>query len=78
MVVAPSQEQEDCRRICRERAVLLQERVRHVNRIKGLLSGQGIIDYEPLHRDRREQLDELRTGDGRPLPARLKAAATRD
>jgi len=42
MVVAPSPEQEDCRRICRERAVLLQERVRHVNRIKGLLSGQGI------------------------------------
>jgi Transposase len=61
MVVAPSPEQEDCRRICRERAVLLQERVRHVNRIKGLLSGQGIIDYGPLHRDRREQLDELRT-----------------
>ena len=78
MVVAPSPEQEDCRRICRERAVLLQERVRHVNRIKGLLSGQGIIDYEPLHRDRREQLDELRTGDGRPLPARLKAALLRE
>ena len=78
MVVAPSPEQEDCRRICRDRAVLLQERVRHVNRIKGLLSGQGIIDYEPLHRDRREQLDELRTGDGRPLPARLKAALLRE
>ena len=78
MVVPPSPEQEDRRRICRERAVLLQERVRHVNRIKGLLSGQGIIDYEPLHRDRREQLDELRTGDGRPLPARLKAELLRE
>jgi transposase len=39
MVVPPSPEQEDRRRIARERAVLLRERVRHFNRIKGLLSG---------------------------------------
>jgi transposase len=77
-MVVPSPEQEDRRRICRERAVLLQERGRHVNRIKGLLSGQGIIDYEPLHRNRREQFDELTTGDGRPLPARLKAELLRE
>ena len=78
MVVPPSPEQEDRRRISRERAVLLQERVRHVNRIKGLLSGQGITDYEPLQRDRRAQLDALRTGDGRQLPTRLKAEVLRE
>jgi transposase len=78
MVVPPSPEQEDHRRIARERAVLLKERVRHVNRVKGLLAGQGILDYEPLRRDRREQLDALRTGDGRPLPARLKAELRRE
>ena len=78
MVVPPSPEQEDRRRVSRERAVLLRERVRHVNRIKGLLSGQGITDYEPLHRDRRPQLDDLRTGDGRQLPARLKAELLRE
>ena len=78
MVVPPSPEQEDRRRISRERAVLLQERVRHVNRIKGLLSGQGITDYEPLHRNRRARLDELRTGDGRQMPARLKAELLRE
>jgi transposase len=53
MVVPPTPEQEDRRRTSRERAVLVQERVRHVNRIKGLLTSQGITDYEPLHKDRR-------------------------
>jgi transposase len=78
MVVPPSPEQEDRRRISRERAVLLQERVRHVNRIKGLLAGQGITDYEPLRGDRLAQLDVLRTGDGRQLPSRLKAELLRE
>src|SRR5271166_620876 len=78
MVVPPTPEQEDRRRTSRERAVLLQERVRHVNRIKGLLAGQGITDYEPLQRDRRARLDALTTGDGRQLPARLKAELLRE
>ena len=56
MVVPPTVEQEDRRRISRERAILVQERVRHVNRIKGLLTGQGITDYEPVHKDRRARL----------------------
>lgn len=71
-------EQEDQRRTSRERAILLRERVRHVNRIKGLLTSQGITDYEPLHKDRRGRLDALQTGDGRPLPARLKAELLRE
>ena len=36
MVRPPTPEAEDERRICRERAELIGERVRHVNRIKGL------------------------------------------
>jgi transposase len=78
MVAPPSPEQEDQRRISRERAILLRERVRHVNRIKGLLASQGITDFEPLHKDRRVRLDALRTGDGRPLPPRLKAELLRE
>ena len=35
MVRAPTPEEEDRRRLCRERKVLIYERVRHVNRIKG-------------------------------------------
>jgi transposase len=45
MVVAPSPEAEDRRRICRERKTLIGERVTHVNRIKGLLLSQGISGY---------------------------------
>jgi transposase len=78
MVQAPSPQEEDRRRIGREREVLTAERVRHVNRIKGLLFAQGIGDYEPLHRNRRERLEELITGDGRPLPGCLKAQISRE
>ena len=78
MVTAPSPEDEDRRRICRERKVLVAERVEHVNRIKGLLFAQGVGGYEPLRRDRRKRLEDLRTGDGRPLPALLKAQISRE
>ena len=47
MVKAPTPEEEDSRRLCRERKVLTAERVLHVNRIKGLLFCQGISGYEP-------------------------------
>jgi len=73
MVRVPTPEDEDQRRLCRERKVLTIERVQHVNRIKGLLFSQGVSGYEPLRRDRRGRLDALQTGDGRPLPQHLKA-----
>ena len=78
MVRAPTPEAEDRRRIARERKVLTKERIEHVNRIKGLLFGQGISDYEPLRRDRRTRLAALVTGDGRPLPAHLMAQVGRE
>src|ERR1700674_5105427 len=54
MVRVPTPQDEDRRRICRERKTLTAERIRHVNRIKGLLFSQGIGDYEPLPRARRQ------------------------
>ena len=78
MVRAPTPYEEDRRRICRERKTLTAERVEHVNRIKGLLFAQGVSDYEPLKRNRRARLGELKTGDGRPLPAHLKAQISRE
>ena len=78
MVRAPTPEDEDDRRLCRERKTLITERVRHVNRIKGLLFSQGVSDYEPLRRDRRQQFDGLKTGDGRPLPPHLAAQIGRE
>jgi transposase len=78
MARAPSPEEEDRRRICRERRTLTAERVEHVNRIKGLLFAQGVGDYEPLRRDRRARLEGLRTGDGRALPTHLKSQIKRE
>lgn len=78
MVKAPTPEEEDRRRLGRERKVLIAERVKHVNRVKGLLFSQGICGYEPLRRDRRQRLDELTTGDGRPLPVHLKTQISRE
>ena len=62
----------------RERRSLIAERVEHVNRVKGLLFAQGVTDYEPVRRDRRQQLEALRTGDGRPLPICLKQRLSRE
>ena len=78
MAVAPSPEEEDRRRIGREREVLIGERISHVNRIKGLLFAQGISGYAPLRRDRRTQLAALSTGDGRALPQRVKLQIDRE
>ena len=78
MVRAPTPEEEDRRRICRERKVLIADRIRHVNRVKGLLFAQGVTGYQPLRRDRRERLEELMTGDGRPLPMHLKVQIGRE
>jgi transposase len=78
MVQVPSVEREDARRTHRERQRLIAERVQHVNRIKGLLATQGIHEFVPLRRDRRQRLDELRTGDGRALPPRLRQEIERE
>jgi transposase len=78
MVKLLTPEEDDNRRIGRERKTLIAERVFHVNRIKGLLFTQGIREYEPVNRDRRQRLDELRTGDGHPLAKHLKAEVCRE
>jgi transposase len=78
MVRAPTPEEEDRRRLSREYKTLIAERVEHANRIKGLLFAQGVLDYQPVRRDRRRRLEGLRTGDGRPLPPHLKAQITRE
>lgn len=78
MVKVPEPEEEDRRRICRERKVLIAERIKHVNRIKGLLFAQGIRDYRPARSDRRQRLEEFVTGDGRPLPLHVKMQISRE
>jgi transposase len=78
MVQPPTPEAEDRRRLSRERGRLIKERIQHSNRIKGLLASQGVSAYEPLRQDRRARLDALTTGDGRPIPERLRAEIVRE
>lgn len=79
MVRVPTpEEEEDRRRIGRERKVLMGERIQHSNRIKGLLFSQGITTFSPTRRDRRKQLDGLTTGDGCALPEQMKRQILRE
>jgi transposase len=77
MVVVPSTEQEDQRRLSRERSELVAQRTQLTNRIGGLLANQGIAGFMPLRRGAQEALEALRTGDGRALPGHLKASIGR-
>jgi transposase len=78
MVVVPSPEEEDQRRLSRERKTMIKERIEHINRIKGLMACQGITGFEPMRANAHARLAELRTGDGRAIPERMKAEIRRE
>jgi len=78
MVYPTNPEDEDRRRLTRERRTLMRERIEHTNRIKGLLMSQGISGYDPLRKDRLARLDALETRDGHRLPPRLRAEIGRE
>jgi transposase len=75
MVAVPSPEEEDQRRLSRERKTMIKERIKHTNRIKAC---QGIAGFEPMRANARARLGELRTGDGRAIPVRMKAEIRRE
>ncbi len=80
MVPIPAETDEDARRRVRERTELVAERVALVNRIGAVLATLGVREYNPLRRDRRQRLDEMRTalGDSLPTHARAKIARMLD
>ncbi len=47
--------------------MLLRERIRHTNRIRGLLFGQGITNYNPLHNTSISLRQSSRCGPSGPL-----------
>ena len=71
VVHVPSLEAEDQRQISREIATLKVDHTRHINRIHGLLAGQGI--RLEVQADFLTRLDKLRLWDGTPIPAGLRA-----
>jgi transposase len=77
IVVPPSVEEEDRRRLVREREWLVAQRTAETNRIGGLLKAQGIAKFKALRRDARAQLAACRTADGRPLPPYVTAEIER-
>jgi transposase len=77
MVPIPDEGDEDARRSVRERAELLTERVALVNRIGAVLATMGCADYNPLLRNRRRRLNELRTAFGTSLPPHARAKISR-
>ena len=78
VVRIPSLQEEDARRSHRERLRLVRERTAHINRIKGLLFGQGIRGVEPARRRTRIDFNALTTAEGCPLPERLRRELERE
>ena len=76
VVHVPSVAQEDQRQLHRELLRLKGERTRHINRLKGLLVGQGVrLAVKP---DFLAQLAHVRLWDGATLPSGLQARLERE
>jgi transposase len=78
MVRVPTPEDEDRKRRTRERDRLCKERTMHINRIGGLLHGQGLRDVNALKPSFLSDLERMRTGDGRALLPHLKDEIRRE
>jgi transposase len=69
VVRVPSVEEKDRRQLHRALTTAKQDRTRVINRIKGLLAGQGV--QLALEGDVDAQLDQVQQWDGSPLPSAL-------
>lgn len=78
VVQVPGVEDEDRRQLHRELETLKGMRGEHINRIKGLLAAQGILQVKGLHQWSDEQIERLRMWDGSALPLRLKERLYRE
>jgi transposase len=77
MVPIPDEADEDARRCVRERTELVSERVGLANRIGAVLATLGIDGYNPLLKNRRRRLADLRTGLDEPIPPNALAKIER-
>src|SRR6516162_7980377 len=78
MVRVPALAEEDAKRPNREREVLVKQRTRLVNRMKGALARLGIRNFRPTLRKAAEHLAGLYTPEGSPLPPNVAAELERD
>lgn len=77
MVPIPDQKDEDARHLVREREDLIAERIGLTNRIGAILATLGVEEFDPLRRDRRVRVAEVRTALGEPIPENAKARILR-
>jgi transposase len=78
IVRVPSPEQEDSRRVNRERDRLITEQTAHTNRIKALLRQRGIAIGQPRRRNWLKWLADQRDWEGRTVPPAMLAEVTRE
>lgn len=78
VVRAPSADDEDERRLHRERQRLVRERTGHINRIKALLIAHGIRALRITDKHWCQRLAKMKTGDGRDIPPNLLAEVERE
>ena len=77
VVQAPTPEQEDLRRMNRERERLLKERTQHANRLKSLLVTCG-VKMKKIGRGFLEEIETLTMWNGEKLDAHLKSELSRE
>ena len=75
VVRVPSVSEEDARQLHRTRETIQQDRTRLINRLKGLMTTQGL--KLPVDSNFPKQLETARLWDGTPIPAGLKARLRR-
>jgi len=78
IVRVPSREQEDARRVNRERDRLISEQTAHTNRIKALLQQHGMAVGKPRRRDWLKWLADQRDWEGQAVPPWMLAELTRE
>jgi transposase len=78
MVAIPTVQEEDARRPSRERASLVREQGRIINRMKATLIRLGIRGFNPKLKKAAERLEDLRMPDGAPIPPNSLAELHRD
>jgi len=76
VVHVPSAGAEDERQLHREMMAMKRERTRHINRVKGLLAGQGVVIE--VEAGFMEEIEAVRLWDGSSLPGRLQKRLERE
>ena len=77
MVAVPTAEQEDARRVTRERKGRVREQTKLINRLKAMFACLGIRDFKPHLKKAPERLDGLLTPEGDLIPANTLAEIRR-